>query len=137
MNNDSIYISKSKIISAGKGVFSKKYIKKGVKLGEYQGIYYLVNDNLDEIYDDIYKNSGTDEYVMLITDKKGKEYAIIDGARNGNWVRFINGAKTKEQFPLINCEFYQYNKKMFLKSTKSIEKNEELIIDYGSRYVWN
>ena len=32
----------------------------------------------------------------------------------------INGAKTKEQFNYINCEFYQYNKRMFC--TKEIQK---------------
>ena len=137
MDNEFIYIQKSKIPGAGNGVFSKKKIKSGKKLGEYIGKYYKINNNIDEIYEIINKNSGTDEYVMAINDKKGDIYALIDGYDNGNWITMINGAKTKEQFNYINCEFYQYNKRMYLKTTKEIQKNDELIIDYGDRYVWD
>ena len=36
MDNEFIYIQKSKIPGAGNGVFSKKKIKSGKKLGEYK-----------------------------------------------------------------------------------------------------
>ena len=137
MNTDLVYISDSNIKDAGKGVFSKKFIRSGKKLGEYIGDYYKINNDLEEIYETIYKKSGTDQYVMGISGKNGSVYALIDGKNNGNWISLINGAKTIDQFKYINCEFYQYKKRMYIKSKKDIQKNEELIIDYGSGYRWD
>jgi SET domain-containing protein len=128
---DKIYISDSNIKNAGKGIFAKTNLNAGIKLGEYIGKRYSA-----ESYYNFDIDLPENKYVMAVF-KKGQLSAIIDGLDGGNWTRLLNGAKTNREKKLINCEFYQYNQRIFVRTLVEIKKNEELIIDYGPSYNWD
>lgn len=105
----------------GNGLFTKTSFKTGTILGRYIG------DELDR--KQFFKLSDT-SYVWevnrnLFIDAKNRPDSIL---------RYVNGACTKEQKQLINCEAEIHNNKMWYRITKDIPKNTELIIDYGDIY---
>ena len=138
------YIIKKSEISdnAGLGVFANKNFKKNTKLGEYKGKEIFINswsqaDKYNQLKDKINDTS----YIFLIFDGK-KPYKIIDAGNSidsnlTNWTRYINGAKTVQQKKKINAEFYQYDKRAFIKSIKDIQKGDEIILNYGPGWKWN
>ncbi len=138
------YIIKKSEISdnAGLGVFANKNFKKNTKLGEYKGKEIFINswsqaDKYNQLKDKINDTS----YIFLIFDGK-KPYKIIDAGNSidsnlTNWTRYINGAKTVKQKKKINAEFYQYDKRAFIKSIKDIQKGDEIILNYGPGWKWN
>lgn len=138
------YIIKKSEISdnAGLGVFANKNFRKNTKLGEYKGKEIFINswsqaDKYNQLKDKINDTS----YIFLIFDGK-KPYKIIDAGNSidtnlTNWTRYINGAKTVKQKKKINAEFYQYDKRAFIKSIKDIQKGDEIILNYGPGWKWN
>ena len=61
-------------------------------------------------------------------------YIDAQNKKKSNWLRYVNGAKTKSQKRKINVEAYQYGEKVFYRTIKKIKEKEELIIDYGDEY---
>ena len=119
-----IMIKKSSIPGAGQGVFATETIKKGKNLGEYSGARL----NLDQFL----KKKNTD-YCFEI-NRKNKKPIYVDGKIRGSWLSKINGAKTSKEKKKINVFAYQYNEKIYFKTTKNIKNGQELLIDYGNSY---
>jgi hypothetical protein len=118
-------IKKSNIKGADMGAFMKKDVPKGKFLGWYRG--KLLNENQ--------RNKLKDDGYVWVIDIDGKEM-FIDGkpVKKNNKLRYVNGAKTKEQKKLVNVDSYQYNKQIRYRTIKKVKKGEELIIDYGDDY---
>lgn len=121
-----LIIKKSLIPGAGRGAFAKKSLKKGKRLGEYNGKLLNAED-----YDALHDKS----YIFEVTKKFGKKYYLfyID-ARSGDELRFVNGAHGEKQKKKVNVEAYQYAERIFFRTNKDINENEELLIDYGNNY---
>ena len=124
-----IEVKKSKIISAGLGVFATQDIPEKNIIGEYKGI--LINQEQFELLKDT-------RYVFELSKKIGKYYKIFyinaTDPKYSNNLRYINGAKTKVQKKKINLYAYQYKEKIFYKTSRFIFKGEELLLDYGDSY---
>ena len=128
-NNEFVYLATSDIPNAGIGAFAKKNIPAGTRLGEYKGIR-LSKAEADALPDFA--------RMYLFEVRLGKNQSeFIDGypLKSSNWLRFMNGAITQDDFTYKwNVRFYQWRKKIWAKSIKYIPQNTELIADYGTEY---
>ena len=114
---------KSTIKGANYGVFATCDIPAGETLGEYLGV--IVKGQAMK------KRTGA---YLFEVKKKGKVIAIIDGEheKNSSWVRFVN---TAQSYYEGNTKFYQFNERIFLKSTRLIPSGQELFAYYGHDYI--
>lgn len=118
-----ITIKKSLISNAGLGTFANVDIPKETTIGEYLGKVYTGKDMVN--------TSG--DYLFSVR-VKGKDIKIIDGKNKNesSWVRFVNSPL---KFEDGNAHFYQYAKRIFIKTQKEIKKGEEILAYYGDDYV--
>ena len=125
------YLAKSKNIidkhgERIRGLFTRKYIRKGMLLGEYRG----------KIFDK--KILGTKkkytQYMFSVSGKKGNIRFIIDAAntRYSSFPKFIN-APNNERYS--NTEYIQVLDSILLYSLKAIKPNTELVAWYGENTI--
>ena len=101
----------------GKGVFAAKRIPKGTRVIEYLGDR-ISHAEADARYDD---HDPNDNHTFLfIVDKK----TVIDAGVGGNGARFINHSCDG------NCESVIEDRRVFIETTRVVEKGEELGYDY-------
>ena len=101
----------------GKGVFAAKRIPKGTRVIEYLGDR-ITHAEADARYDD---HDPNDNHTFLfIVDKK----TVIDAGVGGNGARFINHSCDG------NCESVIEDRRVFIETTRVVEKGEELGYDY-------
>ena len=121
-----LYVAKSTIPNAGFGVFTKKSIPTGQIVAQYRGERMTADSHTDH------------RYCCELTPK------IHINARNqkyGSLGPYINdprslgsGSKTKRT---ANVRFVRRRGgKIVLASIRSISPREELLVDYGSGYVF-
>lgn len=120
---DYIEIKDSTIQGAGKGAFATCDIPKGVTIGEYVGKVFT-GKKMD-------KTSG---YYLFDVNDGDKVIKIIDGKfkKYSSWVRYVNTPQTAHGG---NAEFYQNNKRIFIRSTRPIPAGQEIFAYYGDSYV--
>lgn len=114
-------IRDSNIPEAGKGLFTLTDFKKGTVLGHYTG--KLLNKQEFEAL------PNTD-YTWEINRN------LFVDAKNAttNFLRYVNGSKTKKQRKSINCVAEIFNDKMWYIIDKDVPANSEIIISYGDIY---
>ena len=120
-----LMVRKSTIPKAGKGLFARKDIPKGTKLGYYAGVY---------LTEEQYNKLRNQDYVWYV-----KENLYVDAYPcKKALLRFINSfqsskqrRKMKKQF---NVEPYTYGGKLWYRTIKNVKAGEELFIDYGDDY---
>lgn len=101
----------------GKGVFATKRIPKGKRVIEYLG-ERISHAEADARYED---HDPNDNHTFLfIVDKK----IVIDAGVGGNAARFINHSCEG------NCESVIEDRRVFIETTRVVEKGEELGYDY-------
>ncbi|MBM4191979.1 MAG: SET domain-containing protein [Gammaproteobacteria bacterium] len=101
----------------GKGVFAAKRIPRGTRVIEYLG-GRITHAEADARHDD---HDPNDNHTFLfIVDKK----TVIDAGVGGNDARFINHSCDD------NCESVIQERRVFIETTRVIEKGEELGYDY-------
>lgn len=127
VNLELLELKKSKIRNAGVGCFAKTTIPAGTLLGPYHGKYLTLKQR-NRVKDGTYIWKINDD--LFVDAKHFKE---------GNPLRYVNGAKTRLQKSKINCEvkflgFRPEKLKVYYLTTKDILPNEELIISYGNTY---
>jgi uncharacterized protein len=121
-----LVVKPSLIKGAGLGLFSKKYLPKGTKLGWYRGVILTRKQWL---------NLDKDRYTWLMFDRYDREYYIdARPLKRNNKLRYVNGSFTPGQFAKINVEAIQVDGKMWYVTTKKVYPGEELIIHYGNEY---
>ena len=126
--NDLIYLKKSTIRKAGFGAFTKKDIAANTKLGEYKGKILSEREAL------ALPNSKS-HYLFEIKVRGGSNLFVdATSMRHSNWTRFINSVKQRHQRQKENVRYYQYKERIWIKTTRKIKQNEELIGDYGDEY---
>jgi hypothetical protein len=119
-----LFIKKSKLPNAGKGLFTKKEISKSVRIVEYKGKLRK--------WKDVKHLDGHNGFLMYITRN-----AVIDGLANTKAVaRYANDAQGfgRVQGLKNNCEFVSEGNKCFIESIRSIKKGEELLVGYGKEF---
>ena len=120
-----LQIKPSKIPGAGHGLFARKNISANAVLGDYQGRHVTSLRDVYALKDDQYV------FVIALPDRRP---LWIDGNVHSNYLRFVNGAKTRAEAKRINVEAYQYGGVLKFRTTRRITAGEELILDYGEEY---
>src|SRR4026209_562250 len=117
-------VKKSGIPGAGKGLFTKEFIPKGVRIVEYKG----KRTTWREVKDDDGKNG----YIFYINRDN-----VIDALRaRTTLARYANDARgiVRIKGVLNNSDYVIDGKKVFIESSKDIPANSEILVDYGKEY---
>ncbi len=119
-----LFIKKSKLPNAGKGLFTKKEIVKGIRIAEYKG-------KLRQ-WKDVKHLDGHNVYLMYIT-----RHAVIDAQdATRTLARYANDAKGLMRVEGLknNCETVSEGKRCYIESIRPIKKGEEILVGYGKDF---
>jgi hypothetical protein len=120
-----LQIRPSEIQGAGSGLFARRAIPARTVLGDYQGRYITSRQHVYELPDDRY---------VFVLSQPDRRPLWIDGNRRANYLRFVNGCKTRAQEQGVNVEVFQYAGKLRFRTSRAIPAGTELILDYGPEY---
>lgn len=119
-----LYVKKSTLPNAGKGLFTKVFIPKGTLIVEYKGKI----TTWKEVKDDDGKNA----YIFYV-----KRYHVIDAwPTKKPLARYANDARglTRIKGVTNNCDYITKGLKAYIESKKNIEAGSEIFVDYGPDY---
>jgi SET domain-containing protein len=123
---EDLIVKKSTLPKAGKGLFTKKDIKKGERIVEYIG-EIITEAELDRrAENDIYG------YAFYISKRK-----CIDAYyRPDELARFANDAKGLVRVEGIknNCCYEIWKNRGWIKAERNIKAGEEIFVSYGAEY---
>jgi SET domain-containing protein len=119
-----LYVKKSGLRSAGKGLFTRKAIPKGKCICEYRGRIRTWKQSLTEPGDNpyyFYINSRT-----VINPLYGKK----------TLAHFANDAEgfSQSKKHINNAEYLTEGRRCWIYSTRNIKRFEEILVDYGWEY---
>ncbi len=119
-----LYVKKSLISGAGKGLFTKKLILKGTRIVEYKGVV----TTWKEVDDD----NGTNGYIYYIN----RNYVINAKPLIKSLGRYANDAKGLKKVKSIrnNARYIIDNLSVYIEATKDIPAGEEVLVRYGKEY---
>ena len=120
-----LYIKKSTLPDSGKGLFTKKFIKKGTRIVEYKG-EIMTWKEVQKLADD---RNG---YVFYVSSKHcidafNYKKALGRYANDAKGLSRIKGIKT-------NAEYVVDKKKCFIEALKDIPAKSEIFVEYGADY---
>lgn len=123
--DNQLYVKKSTIPNAGKGLFTKKAIPKGARITEYTGEVTAWS---------VVKNDDHNPYIFYITRNH-----VINAQKDLKVLaRYANDARGLTRMKGINnnAEFVidKSKKKAFIEAKKSIVAGEEILVGYGKEY---
>ena len=119
-----LYVKKSALPGAGKGLFTKKLIPKGTRIVEYKGKRSTWKDVKDE--------DGKNGYIFYINRKH-----VIDALPNKKALaRYANDARGLVRIKglLNNSDYIVDGLKAYIESKKEIPARGEIFVDYGADY---
>lgn len=125
INNPSrVFIKSSNIEKSGFWAFANQFISKWAVIWEY--IWKIIDPKLFD-----QKRSHTD-YGFSVRDWS-KVLFVIDAAnkKHWNWTRYINCARNRSE---ENVKFFQYKKRIFVKTLIDIKPWAELLVWYWFEY---
>ena len=119
-------VKRSQLPKSGKGLYTKKPIKKGEKIIEYKGEIinwkqYTARVEKDE-----------DGYLFWINNKK-----CIDAFPTPQYkARYANDARGLSRTKGLknNSQYETFKDKCFIVSTREIKSGEEIFVNYGKEY---
>ena len=119
-----LYIKKSKIPNAGKGLFTKKPIAKGTRIIEYTGRRTKWKDVKDE--------DGKNGYIFYIN----RNHVIDALPTKKAYARYANDARGLVRIKglLNNSDYIVDGLKAYIESKKDIPAGGEILVDYGKDY---
>lgn len=120
-----LQIKPSAIPGAGRGLFARRNIPANTILGNYHGRPIKTLRGVHALKDD--------RYVIDVTLPRRKP-GWIDGNVSSNYLRFVNGTKTKTDEKYANVEAYQYGGLLKFRATRQIIAGEEFILDYSEEH---
>jgi len=119
-----LFIKRSTLPNAGKGLFTKTEIAKGTRIVEYKG--------KRRTWKDVKHLDGYNGYLMYITRN-----AVIDAEpAMHTFGRYANDARGFVKVPGLrnNCEYVSEGKKCYIEAMRTIKKGEELFVGYGKEF---
>lgn len=119
-----LYIKKSTIPNAGKGLFTKKPIPKGTRIIEYTGKRSTWKEVKDE--------DGKNGYIFYINRNN-----VIDALPTKKaYARYANDARGLVRIKglLNNSDYIVDGLKAYIESKKDIPAGGEILVDYGKDY---
>ena len=119
-----LHIKKSKLIGAGKGLFTKIDIRKGTRIVEYKGRI--------QRWKEVKHEDGHNGYLMYIN----RNIVINALPAIKTFGRYANDARGLVRMEGIrnNSESVSDGSRCFIESTKAIKKGEEIFVYYGKEY---
>lgn len=120
-------IIKPTSICLGMGLFADKFYAKNSFLGFYGGEYTFTNEETKREV----QLKVTDTSYVFTADYKGMQ---VDALYVGNKTRFMNHMKTEFANVICNIKVSNFRKFIVFYAKKDIEKDEELVFDYGDKY---
>lgn len=119
-----LFTKKSGIPGAGKGLFTKKPIKKGAKIVEYKGEivpWKEVNDR-----------NGTNGYIYYVN----RHHVIDAWSTKTALARYANDAKGpfKTDGLKNNCTYNIEGVRVFIFAMRDIPAGSEILVGYGKEY---
>jgi uncharacterized protein len=121
-----LYVKKSMLPNAGKGLFTKVAISKGTRIAEYKGKLERWVDVRHE------EEDGTNMYLLQVSARKAinaKNYLTT-------LARYANDARGTSKVVGLrnNCELVSEGDRCYIESLRSIKKFEEILVGYGKEY---
>lgn len=119
-----LFVKKSTIPNAGKGLFTKKFIPKGTRIVEYKGRRSTWKEVEDE--------DGKNGYIFYINRNH-----VIDGLPYKTALaRYANDARglVKIKGLTNNCDYVVDGIKAFIEAKRDIPAGSEIFVDYGADY---
>lgn len=119
-----LYVKKSGIPGAGKGLFTKDFIPKGSRIVEYKGKRTTWKEVKDE--------DGKNGYIFYINRNN-----VIDALpATKTLARYANDARGMVRIKgvLNNADYIIDGHKVFIEATKDIPPKAEILVDYGREY---
>jgi SET domain-containing protein len=122
--DNQLYIKKSTIPGAGKGLFTKRPIPKGTRIVEYKGR----RSNWKEVKD----QDGKNGYIFYIN----RSHVLNALPYKKALARFANDAQglTRIKGLLNNSEYVVDELKAYIEAKKDIPAGGEIFVDYGKDY---
>jgi uncharacterized protein len=119
-----LYLKKSQLPKAGKGLFCKVDIPKDTRIVEYKG-------RIRE-WKDVEHLDGDNPYLFYINSKT----VINPIKRKNGFAHFANDARGPARVAGLrnNAEYDVKGKQCFIRSIRNIKKNEEIFVPYGKEY---
>ena len=119
-----LFVKKSKIPNAGKGLFTKKGIPKGTRIVEYKGKISAWKDVKDE--------DGKNGYIFYVN----RNHVINALPVKSALARYANDARGLVRIKGVtnNCDYITEGKKAYIESKKEIPAGGEILVDYGNDY---
>lgn len=120
-----IYVKKSTLPGAGKGLFTKVFIPKGTRIVEYKG-EILTWKEVGKMAED---RNG---YVFYVNSKH-----VIDAWNHKNALaRYANDARgiTRIEGVRSNSEYIVHRKRCYITATRDIPAGSEIFVEYGAEY---
>ena len=120
-----LVVKKSTIPNSGKGLFTKKFIRKGTRIVEYKGkvITWKEAERLADS-ENGYVFHFTNNYCIDARDTKKSVAGYVNDARG---ITRVDGLKN-------NTEYVTKKKQCFIDATKNIPAGAELFVGYGAEY---
>ena len=120
-----LYVKKSTLPNAGKGLFTKVFIPKGTRITEYKG-KVMTWKEVEKMAD--YRNG----YVFYFT----RNYVIDAWNSKVGLAHFANDAKGLGKVEGIknNCEYDTEKKHCFVVASRNILAGSEILVGYGPEY---
>ncbi|MEO6316717.1 MAG: SET domain-containing protein-lysine N-methyltransferase [Chitinophagaceae bacterium] len=119
-----LYIKRSKLPGAGKGLFTRQPVKKGTVIIEYKGSLTT--------WKKIEDSETFNGYVFYINRNN-----VIDAKRRLTALaRYANDARGPGKVAgiLNNADYITRGKKVFIQATKDIAAGGEILVSYGKEY---
>lgn len=119
-----LFVKRSSIPGAGKGLFTKKLIPKGTRIIEYKG--------RKTAWKDVNQAEGNNGYIYYIN----RNHVIDAMNRKSSLARYANDARglTKIKGINNNCEYISEGHRAFIESIREIPAGGEILVPYGAEY---
>jgi SET domain-containing protein len=119
-----LYVKRSSLPDAGKGLFTKKEIPKGTRIVEYKGKL--------RTWKEVKHLDGYNGYLMFINRQ-----AVIDALPAiKTFGRYANDASgfAKVKGLKNNAEYVSEGNRCFIESLRTIRRGEEIFVGYGKDF---
>ncbi|WP_205514106.1 SET domain-containing protein [Longitalea arenae] len=119
-----LYVKKSTLPNAGKGLFTKKFIPKGTRIVEYKG--------RTRTWKEVQADDQESPYIYYVTRN-----FVIDALNDKKaMARYANDARGLQRVKNINnnAEYVEDGTRVFIEAAKDIPAGGEIFVSYGPEY---
>jgi SET domain-containing protein len=119
-----LFVKKSTLTGAGKGLFTRKFIPKGTRIVEYKG--------KTRTWKEVQAEEDENPYIYYV-----KRSYVIDALNDKKALaRYANDATglNREKHIKNNAEYVEDGVRVFIEATRDIPANSEIFVSYGKEY---